>query len=413
MQALDSLRDAFSAGEPMSHFDMTVISSNVSLIFTNYNGNMVISIAIGLVTLLLIMYYLFSTKKAKIPFVSRGPPKPRFRKRERFMFYTQKLMRKVKGFTKTVRADVSSSGRMRSRKKLFIKLAKKLLLKKEQSAVRLHKEPPQFFLEADLPDLEREQRLPPEVLYMLKSVRVFGHLEKPLFLELCKHMETKNVAAGKHLFRVGDLDDSIFVVQSGKLNVFVREIDGSDHLVKQVKQGDHVHSLLSVIDVLTGKPQPYKTVSAIAVEDSTVLRLPVDAFQSVLERFPETLVRVVQIIMVRLQRVTFMAMHNYLGLSYELINPASLSDKKFSVHSLVRGSPSRPNKPSIPHVSSSGEVESIQKVTDMSNQNLDDADSEDFEEKRKAYQGGKSKSNSIPIGTQLSNIDQVLVLNFY
>ena len=30
-----------------------------------------------------------------------------------------------------------------------------------------------------------------------------------------------------------------------------------------------------------------------------------------------------QIIMVRLQRVTFMALHNYLGLTYELINPVS------------------------------------------------------------------------------------------
>ena len=31
-----------------------------------------------------------------------------------------------------------------------------------------------------------------------------------------------------------------------------------------------------------------------------------------------------QIIMVRLQRVTFMALHNYLGLSFELMNPVVL-----------------------------------------------------------------------------------------
>ena len=52
-------------------------------------------------------------------------------------------------------------------------------------------------------------------------------------------------------------------------------------------------------------------------------RLPVIAFKIVLERFPESLVRVIQIIMVRLQRVTFMALHNYLGLGHELINKAS------------------------------------------------------------------------------------------
>jgi len=32
-----------------------------------------------------------------------------------------------------------------------------------------------------------------------------------------------------------------------------------------------------------------------------------------------------QIIMVRLQRVTFMALYNYLGLSHELMNPVSYS----------------------------------------------------------------------------------------
>ena len=53
-------------------------------------------------------------------------------------------------------------------------------------------------------------------------------------------------------------------------------------------------------------------------------RLPVIAFQIVLERFPESLVRVIQIIMVRLQRVTFMALHNYLGLGHELINKVNI-----------------------------------------------------------------------------------------
>ena len=104
--------------------------------------------------------------------------------------------------------------------------------------------------------------------------------------------------------------------------------------------GDSVHSLLSILDVLTGHPAPYRTVSAVAVVDTTVLRLPARAFQIVLERFPESLVRVVQIIMVRLQRVTFMALHNYLGLGHELVCNDLGSEHEFLVHSLsVAGSP--------------------------------------------------------------------------
>lgn len=44
-----------------------------------------------------------------------------------------------------------------------------------------------------------------------------------------------------------------------------------------------------------GHQRPYRTVSARAAEDSTVLRLPVEAFSAVFEKYPESLVRVVQV----------------------------------------------------------------------------------------------------------------------
>ena len=46
---------------------------------------------------------------------------------------------------------------------------------------------------------------------------------------------------------------------------------------------------------LQGHTAPYKTVSARAAVPSTVLRLPAVAFQGVFEKYPETLVRVVQV----------------------------------------------------------------------------------------------------------------------
>jgi lysophospholipid hydrolase len=57
------------------------------------------------------------------------------------------------------------------------------------------------------------------------------------------------------------------------------------------------------------------------MEDSTVVKLPMGAFQDVFNEYPDALIRVMQIIMVRLQRVTFTALHQYLGLSAELVNP--------------------------------------------------------------------------------------------
>ncbi|XP_059957797.1 patatin-like phospholipase domain-containing protein 7 [Mesoplodon densirostris] len=73
-----------------------------------------------------------------------------------------------------------------------------------------------------------------------------------------------------------------------------------------------------------GHTAPYKTVSAHTAVPSTILRLPAVAFQGVSVKHPEALVRVLRIIMVRLQRVTFLPLHNYLGLTTELFSPASV-----------------------------------------------------------------------------------------
>lgn len=48
----------------------------------------------------------------------------------------------------------------------------------------------------------------------------------------------------------GDIDDSVFIVQSGMLNVLINNNDGSTLSLKHVKRGESVTSLLSFIDVL-------------------------------------------------------------------------------------------------------------------------------------------------------------------
>jgi len=87
-----------------------------------------------------------------------------------------------------------------------MKLARRLLqLRRDNMPQQLKViEPPVEYLQEDVSD-SLDQRLPPEVLYMLQNIRMFGHFEKPLFLELIKHMETINLMADQYLFNIGKL----------------------------------------------------------------------------------------------------------------------------------------------------------------------------------------------------------------
>ncbi|XP_077332852.1 patatin-like phospholipase domain-containing protein 7 isoform X1 [Lithobates pipiens] len=281
-----------------------------------------------------IIYRRYRQSKQQQPEV----PRYRFRKRDKVMFYGRKIMRKVTTLPNSLVGNTVS--RPRSRKKVkVLTLAKRILRFKKEYPTLQKKEPPPSLLEADLTEFDvKNSHLPSEVLYMLKNVRVLGHFEKPLFLELCKHMVFVQLHEGEYIFRPGQLDTSIYVVQDGMLEVCIQESDGNEMVVKEVLAGDSVHSLLSILDVITGHPAPYKTVSARAATASTILRLPANAFQDVFSKYPETLVRVVQIIMVRLQRVTFLALHNYLGLTTELFNSEIQAIPLLSVASLTSGS---------------------------------------------------------------------------
>ncbi|EMP28365.1 Patatin-like phospholipase domain-containing protein 7 [Chelonia mydas] len=241
-------------------------------------------------------------------------PQYRFRKRDKVMFYGRKIMRKVTTLPNSLVGNMVPRQRMRKRAKV-LSLAKRALkidfftppptrglaLKsalpgriwgtvdairwywppgaipecsvvtaldsalnsdalarilrfKKESPTLQPKEPPPSLLEADLTEFDvKNSHLPSEVLYMLKNVRVLGHFEKPLFLELCKHMFFVQLHEGEYIFRPGQLDNSIYVVQDGKLDVCVQESDGTEVVVKEVLAGDSVHSLLSILDVITMK----------------------------------------------------------------------------------------------------------------------------------------------------------------
>lgn len=349
-----------------------------------------------------ILHYYY--KKIKKPNVEIRLPEleqtrgPRFRKRDRMQFYARKVLRKGKDAASRLQRQASaikegvsvpeysrSGRRLRKRERMYI-LAKKMFRVEKELPKVLKKELPSSILEADLTE-ELKPNLPEEVMYLLQSVKVFGHFEKGIFLQLCRHMEILKIEKDKYLFRVGDPDEFIYVMQDGQVNLYIVE-EGLEVKLSEFTTGESLHSLLSILDVLTGHAAPYKTVFARAIEDSTVIRLPVGAFNIAFKNRQDALVQIVQAVMTRMQRVTFLALHNYLGLSQELLTPAKNSGgEKLLIHRL---SQSKESLGSI-NQSSFDEIETIPED--------DETDSAVFVEKPPSVKEfiSQNKSNPVPV----------------
>jgi len=278
--------------------------------------------------------------------------KPRFRKRDRIRFYTTKMLRKVKEFKDDVLPNeevksVRSRRRRRQRSSSNLQSFTRFLHGRNKEIKRMSKEVPASLLEADLNEaIGSDPQLPSEVMYMLRSVRVFGQFETPLFFELCKYIVTKSIPTGKILFRPGLMEECIYIVQSGQLNLYLVDKKGNEMLLKKVKAGENIYSVMNILDAIRGVATYRYSILIRADTDSQVLMLPSRAFRRVFEDHPESLVRVVQIVMLRLQQVTFQAFYRFIGLSTELISASSSRRineelKSLSVYSLAMKESSR------------------------------------------------------------------------
>lgn len=66
-------------------------------------------------------------------------------------------------------------------------------------------------------------------------------------------------------------------------------------------------------------PPPLETTIARAKVDATLAVIPAEAFKRLTKKFPKASAHIVQVILTRLHRVTFLTAHEYLGLTKELI----------------------------------------------------------------------------------------------
>lgn len=121
-----------------------------------------------------------------------------------------------------------------------------------------------FNLQPDVGD-EFPPNYPDEFMNaFLSSIKVFGYLDKPVFHELARHLQTKRLNPGQILFDPSTPTSDFYVVVDGTMQIFVKN-PGADeeaeenetdelaghHLLHEVQSGGTVSSLFTILDLFT------------------------------------------------------------------------------------------------------------------------------------------------------------------
>ncbi|KAK6014587.1 cyclic nucleotide-binding domain protein, partial [Ostertagia ostertagi] len=180
---------------------------------------------------------------------------------------------------------------------------------------KLPRPPQEFYEPNELPEIP--QHLQPELFYILHNLKM---LELPAEWKLDpRDIDVRTFDRGDVIVRPGEPDDSIYVAIEGTLAVYIAHKEGKDYLVKKIPPGNSFFSLLSMLDVLMNAPSFFKTVSLKAADPCTVAKFPIRSFRDSYNKYPEAWMRPIQIVLTRLLHVTMTTLHQYMGLSQELM----------------------------------------------------------------------------------------------
>jgi uncharacterized membrane protein len=114
----------------------------------------------------------------------------------------------------------------------------------------------------------------------LASVDLFKLLDEQELADLAAVIDSTSLKAGEVIFNAGDLGDSLFIVRSGEIELFVKDTTG-DKIVLTVAEKDDVFGELSMLDA---RP---RSATARAMEDSEILLLDRDDLLMLFQKQPD------------------------------------------------------------------------------------------------------------------------------
>ena len=132
-------------------------------------------------------------------------------------------------------------------------------------------------------------------LEALRSVPLFASLDDDAARDLRNLLSEKTVAQNTRLFRQGDTGDAMYLIESGRVRISIRDHDKQEVILAELAQGDFFGEM-SIID---GRQ---RSADAQVIENARLAVLSRDAFLSFVRKKPDVALEMLSALTDRLRR---------------------------------------------------------------------------------------------------------------
>ena len=114
----------------------------------------------------------------------------------------------------------------------------------------------------------------------LATVKLFELLDEDELSELARSIDTEYLSAGETLFNAGDYGESLYIVNSGEIELYIKDTAGQKIVLKVAEEDD----LFGEISMLDNRP---RSATATALSDAELFVLDRDDLLLLFQRKPD------------------------------------------------------------------------------------------------------------------------------
>jgi NTE family protein len=129
---------------------------------------------------------------------------------------------------------------------------------------------------------------------LFAALPLLRDLDPQQLRDISAEIEWFSLPGGAKLFEAGQVADGLYAVVNGALGVYASRSDGGAHYVGQIVGGETVGE----VEVISGQP---RGSTVIALRDTEVARLPLPAFEWLVQKNPQSMRQIARIMAQRLE----------------------------------------------------------------------------------------------------------------